>query len=357
MNDFSTPRLRMLAAAVAIGLPLAFSGSAPAQDKAKGDERPETAPGQTKPAGEPASPTKPEAAQKGQDTAAANKAKPKKAGKAEKTKKAKKAKKNKGAKGNSGVAKGKTTICHSTGSDTNPYVTITVSNAALKAHKRHHDGADIVPAPAEGCPKGTEQAKAPQAAKAPKTAAKGEHGQKKVTICHATGSDTNPYVKITIAEPAVEAHKRHQDGEDIIPAPEGDCPAQAAAAATTTAKGTRTAAPAPAVAQVPAVAVLGAVATLTTPNAAAPAVANAAPQGAVLGETATLPTTAKAGTGAVLGETATIRESGADTVAAASGSLPFTGLDLILLVVGGLAALLAGIALRRSLARGTNAVS
>lgn len=46
---------------------------------------------------------------------------------------------------------GKTTICHSTGSDTNPYVEITVSNNALPAHGRHHDGRDIIPAPDGGC--------------------------------------------------------------------------------------------------------------------------------------------------------------------------------------------------------------
>ena len=45
----------------------------------------------------------------------------------------------------------------------------------------------------------------------------------KVTICHATGSATNPYVQITVSENAVRegrGHNRdnHQDGEDIIPA-------------------------------------------------------------------------------------------------------------------------------------------
>jgi hypothetical protein len=44
----------------------------------------------------------------------------------------------------------------------------------------------------------------------------------KVTICHATGSATNPYVQITVSENAVRegrAHNRdsHQGGEDIIP--------------------------------------------------------------------------------------------------------------------------------------------
>ena len=52
---------------------------------------------------------------------------------------------------NSHAKAGKTTICHSTGSSTNPYVEITISDNALKAHARHHDGRDIIPAPAGGC--------------------------------------------------------------------------------------------------------------------------------------------------------------------------------------------------------------
>lgn len=40
----------------------------------------------------------------------------------------------------------------------------------------------------------------------------------KITICHATASETNPYVSITIAPQAVvNAHIEHQHGEDIIP--------------------------------------------------------------------------------------------------------------------------------------------
>ena len=40
----------------------------------------------------------------------------------------------------------------------------------------------------------------------------------KVTLCHATGSATNPFVKITIAAAAaVNGHIDHQHGEDIIP--------------------------------------------------------------------------------------------------------------------------------------------
>ena len=44
----------------------------------------------------------------------------------------------------------------------------------------------------------------------------------RVTICHATGSASNPYVQITVSDNAVRegrAHNRdgHQGGEDIIP--------------------------------------------------------------------------------------------------------------------------------------------
>jgi hypothetical protein len=53
----------------------------------------------------------------------------------------------------------KVTICHRTGSDTNPYVTITISKSALPAHHNHPDingRGDIFPpdVPATGCPGG-----------------------------------------------------------------------------------------------------------------------------------------------------------------------------------------------------------
>lgn len=42
------------------------------------------------------------------------------------------------------------------------------------------------------------------------------------TICHATGSDSNPYVVINPANPGVaNGHSDHQNGEDVIPAPNG----------------------------------------------------------------------------------------------------------------------------------------
>ncbi|TAK14689.1 MAG: fasciclin domain-containing protein [Anaerolineae bacterium] len=46
----------------------------------------------------------------------------------------------------------------------------------------------------------------------------------KITICHATGSEKNPYVMITISVNGLNGHEDHQNGEDIIPAPAGGCP-------------------------------------------------------------------------------------------------------------------------------------
>jgi hypothetical protein len=44
-----------------------------------------------------------------------------------------------------------------------------------------------------------------------------------ITICHATGSETNPFVEITISVNGLHGHGGHQDGADIIPAPAGGC--------------------------------------------------------------------------------------------------------------------------------------
>ena len=118
--------------------------------------------------------------------------------------------------GSSHAKAGKVTLCHATGSATNPYVEITISANALAAHQRHQDGRDIYPVPAGGCPGGS----------SPSSGGGGggqdnEHG--KVTICHATGSETNPYVLITVDEHALKAHMAHQDGQDIVN-PAGPCP-------------------------------------------------------------------------------------------------------------------------------------
>jgi hypothetical protein len=173
----------------------------------------------------------------------------------------------------------------------------------------------------------------------------------------------------------VKAHARHHDGRDIIPAPAGGCPG-GDTAPTAAAPGDGTTTPGTPAAGGPATGIAGpivtALETLGVPAGSVP--------GAVLGAFATSPTgestpgtvagveTAPAGAvlgevdeqapGAVLGEmdqqapgavapaTAT-RENGAD-----GGSLPFTGLELWLVVAAGLALVLAGVAARRAQSRG-----
>jgi hypothetical protein len=169
---------------------------------------------------------------------------------------------------------GKTTICHSTGSDTNPYVTITVSDNALKAHARHHDGRDIIPAPAGGCPAPAEQAQ--------------QHEQEQPATAPA--------------------------GEQSTP-PSGDAPAS------TQAEGTE---------------------GVATPRGIFGA-ANSVPAViGVLGASATSPADAPASSDAVL-------PAAEATATRGVAGLPFTGMDLALMLIVGLGLVLAGIALRRSI--------
>jgi hypothetical protein len=54
-----------------------------------------------------------------------------------------------------------------------------------------------------------------------------DNNHEKITICHRTFSDKNPYVKITISENARQAHENHPNPPgrpDIIPAPASGCP-------------------------------------------------------------------------------------------------------------------------------------
>ena len=102
------------------------------------------------------------------------------------------------------INKGKVTICHATSSNTNPYNEINVSVNGLNGHSAH--AGDIIPAPVGGCPA---------------SALVVNNG--KITICHATGSNTNPYNKITVSFNGLNGHGNHVN--DIIPAPAGGCPA------------------------------------------------------------------------------------------------------------------------------------
>jgi len=109
--------------------------------------------------------------------------------------------------------KQKITLCHATGSETNPYVEITISYNGLHGHEDH--AGDIIPAPAGGCPAGSSPTNTPKPTQ--------DNGNKKITLCHATGSATNPYVEITISYNGLHGHEDHAG--DIIPAPAGGCPA------------------------------------------------------------------------------------------------------------------------------------
>jgi hypothetical protein len=214
---------------------------------------------------------------------------------------------------------GKTTFCHATGSQTNPYVTITTSNNALPAHTRHQDGRDIIPAPAGGCPGATQSSEQPPGAESGKT-----------TICHATGSATNPFVLITISNNALAAHQAHQGGRDIIPAPAGGCPA-AVSSQEQPPQGVTPGMQSPAV-QTPAAGTQGqtGVAGQTTGSSGSPNNVS------VLGATTS-------------GRSPSASSSPAATATRASSSsgLPFTGTDAIIVAIVGLALLLAGFTARR----------
>jgi hypothetical protein len=119
----------------------------------------------------------------------------------------------------------KITICHATGSDSNPYVAVTVDLHALETHMNHQHDGDIIPAnDGKVLPGGRNMDKAgilKAGCKVPADHGNGngngdnDHNYK-VTICHATGSESNPYVKITVALEALKGHYQH--GDDIIPA-------------------------------------------------------------------------------------------------------------------------------------------
>jgi hypothetical protein len=54
-------------------------------------------------------------------------------------------------------------------------------------------------------------------ATAPAQAGDNSDNDHKITICHATGSESNPYVSMTVDVHAAKAHFGHQNGGDIIP--------------------------------------------------------------------------------------------------------------------------------------------
>jgi hypothetical protein len=183
-------------------------------------------------------------------------------------------------------------------------------------------------------------------------------GHGKITICHATKSVKNPYVEITISVNGLHGHgpaddPRHHEGswQDIIPAPAGGCPSEVQPQGQPQGDQHPTQQPqvTQSVAGLPPVApVVPEVATFNAPN-------GVSPQSMVLGErVAGVRRPAKKSTGAtkVLGANA----AGGNAPGAAlavrhvskHASLPFTGLELAIILIAAAAALLGGVALRRA---------
>jgi hypothetical protein len=131
------------------------------------------------------------------------------------------------------TAPSKITICHKTGSASNPWRRITVSSNAvtspstsagrtLGAHMRHTGDAIVIGT--ASCPSAS---LTPQPTSTPPA---------KITICHRTGSKTNPFRKITVSSRAwtkpssasgqtLRGHMRHTG--DIVLLSASACPAGA----------------------------------------------------------------------------------------------------------------------------------
>jgi hypothetical protein len=101
------------------------------------------------------------------------------------------------------VVDGKVSICHATSSAKNPYREINVSVNGLNGHALHEG--DIFPSIEGDCPDTLL-----------------DIFDDKITICHATGSDKNPYIEMTVSVNGLNGHGKHEG--DIIPAAPGSCP-------------------------------------------------------------------------------------------------------------------------------------
>ena len=98
-----------------------------------------------------------------------------------------------------------TNVCHATGDTANPYEEVTVNSTELMNEHLAHPN-DIFPVPVDGCPASSVAA-----------------SDGKIVICHVTGSETNPYNEISVSVNGLNGHGKHEG--DIIPVPEGGCPA------------------------------------------------------------------------------------------------------------------------------------
>lgn len=95
--------------------------------------------------------------------------------------------------------------CHATGDTAKPYEEIIVNSTELVNEHLAHPN-DIFPVPVSGCPASLVAA-----------------SDGKIVICHVTGSETNPYNEISVSVNGLNGQGKHEG--DIIPVPEGGCPA------------------------------------------------------------------------------------------------------------------------------------
>jgi hypothetical protein len=187
------------------------------------------------------------------------------------------------------------------------------------------------------------------------------NGHTPITICHATGSATNPFVEITIDENGLNGHGDHQDDRDIIPAPAEGCPTgeQSNTPPVNTPEQPPLTQPEQPV--VPPLVVPTQTGGPAPESSEAPATNGQEVLG-VRAEGGSTPTTQAPGTTKVLGENASGGTAPAAAAAPAvaqravqagdeSGSLPFTGTDALLVLFLGCLMLLLGVTLQRVLAR------
>jgi hypothetical protein len=163
----------------------------------------------------------------------------------------------------------------------------------------------------------------------------------KVTICHATGSTSNPYVVITVDVHALKAHTQHQDGRDVIPAPSGGCPAASSGGGTTTTgtTGTTTTGTTTTGTTTTGTTTTGTTTTGSTTTGGVAGVSTPPPGGHSAGSPQP---SAQGGPAGVLGVTTRLG------TAARSGTLPFTGVPLWLAALAAAGLLAAGVGLRRT---------
>jgi hypothetical protein len=166
----------------------------------------------------------------------------------------------------------------------------------------------------------------------------------KVTICHATGSTSNPYVVITVDVHALKAHTQHQDGRDVIPAPSGGCPAASSGGGTTTTGTTGTTTTGTTATTTTGTTTTGTTTTTGSTTTGGVAGVSTPPPG---GHSAGSPQPSvqggpQGGPAGVLGVTTRLG------TAARSGTLPFTGVPLWLAALAAAGLLAAGVGLRRT---------